>query len=139
MKRSIRVAAACALMFSACAQNETAPIFDPADTAPDAAGNSAASTQTTSRNAAVAASLPLADERDFEDARRGLVASDPDLRVTGSSDEPIWDMPAYGFVDGDAPASVNPSLWRQAKLTTSTVSSRLPKGFISSEGTTSRI
>ena len=30
--------------------------------------------------------------------------------------EPVWDQPAYAFVDGDAPASVHPSLWRQEKL-----------------------
>ena len=29
---------------------------------------------------------------------------------------PIWDTRAYAFVNGDAPPSVNPSLWRQAKL-----------------------
>ncbi|MGB5194998.1 MAG: alkyl sulfatase dimerization domain-containing protein [Polyangiales bacterium] len=116
MKRSIRIAAACTLMLSGCTKEAAAPAFDPGDPAPDVAGNTAPSSQTTSNNAAVAASLPLADQQDFDDARRGLVASDPDLRVMGSAGTPIWDMPAYGFVDGDAPASVNPSLWRQAKL-----------------------
>jgi len=116
MKRSIRIAAACALMLSGCEKEAAAPAFDPRDPAPDVAGNTAPSSQTTSNNAAVAARLPLDDQQDFEDARRGLVASDPDLRVMGSAGTPIWDMPAYGFVDGDAPASVNPSLWRQAKL-----------------------
>ena len=103
-------------MLSGCTKEAAAPAFDPRDAAPDVAGNTAPSSQTTSKNAAVAASLPLADQQDFDDARRGLVASDPDLRVMGSAGTPIWDMPAYGFVDGDAPASVNPSLWRQAKL-----------------------
>ncbi|MBN9632960.1 MAG: MBL fold metallo-hydrolase, partial [Actinobacteria bacterium] len=28
----------------------------------------------------------------------------------------VWDASAYDFVDGDAPASVNPSLWRQSRL-----------------------
>ncbi len=28
----------------------------------------------------------------------------------------VWSRPAYDFIEGDAPASVNPSLWRQAKL-----------------------
>ncbi len=116
MKRSIRIAAACTLMLSGCTKEAAAPAFDPGDPAPDVAGNTAPSSQTTSNNAAVAARLPLDDQQDFDDARRGLVASDPDLRVMGSAGTPIWDMPAYGFVDGDAPASVNPSLWRQAKL-----------------------
>ena len=36
--------------------------------------------------------------------------------VGGAEGTVIWDMPAYGFVDGEAPESVNPSLWRQARL-----------------------
>ena len=28
----------------------------------------------------------------------------------------VWDRPAYDFITGEAPASVNPSLWRQAQL-----------------------
>ncbi len=116
MHRSILLVLACALAFGACAKAKPAPVFDVGDTAPDVAGNTAPSVQTASTNATVAASLPLADQQDFEDASRGLVASDPDLRVMGRAGTPIWDMPAYAFVDGDAPASVNPSLWRQAKL-----------------------
>ena len=34
-----------------------------------------------SLHAGVAASLPLSDPQDFEDAKRGLIASDPELRV----------------------------------------------------------
>jgi alkyl sulfatase BDS1-like metallo-beta-lactamase superfamily hydrolase len=64
----------------------------------------------------VARSLPLADAQDFEDARRGLVASDPDVVVEGARGQTIWDTGSYAFVQGDAPGSVNPSLWRQAKL-----------------------
>ena len=43
------------------------------------------------------------------------MASDPPVVVEGPSGR-IWDTAAYDFVNGDAPASVNPSLWRQAKL-----------------------
>ncbi|MBJ21057.1 MAG: hypothetical protein CL933_16745 [Deltaproteobacteria bacterium] len=28
----------------------------------------------------------------------------------------VWDMTTYAFAEGDAPDTVNPSLWRQAKL-----------------------
>jgi alkyl sulfatase BDS1-like metallo-beta-lactamase superfamily hydrolase len=28
----------------------------------------------------------------------------------------VWDNDAYGFLDGDAPTSVHPSLWRQSRL-----------------------
>src|SRR5262249_56228544 len=53
---------------------------------------------------------------DFEDVRRGLVASEADVVVTGEEGRQIWDTRAYAFVTGEAPTSVNPSLWRQAKL-----------------------
>ncbi|MFO1394070.1 MAG: alkyl sulfatase dimerization domain-containing protein [Steroidobacteraceae bacterium] len=75
-----------------------------------------ASESTAKANAAVAAELPLADPQDFEDARRGFVGVDDPLVIAGPEKKPAWDLTAYGFVQGDAPATVNPSLWRQAKL-----------------------
>jgi len=67
-------------------------------------------------NAAVRESLPLDDPQDFEDAQRGLIATDPAMRVTRENGSVVWDMSQYAFVEGEAPDSVNPSLWRQAKL-----------------------
>ncbi|MGB5702983.1 MAG: alkyl sulfatase dimerization domain-containing protein [Polyangiales bacterium] len=116
MHRPIGIALLCALVPSACTEKTAPPVFDPGDSAPDLAGNSAATAQTASNNAAVAAALPLSDQQDFEDARRGLVASDPDLRVDLEDGTPVWDMTAYRFMDGTPPGSVNPSLWRQAQL-----------------------
>jgi alkyl sulfatase BDS1-like metallo-beta-lactamase superfamily hydrolase len=104
------------LALGACASQKEAPTFAGADLPPDVAGNTAPSAQTAALNASVGESLPLADQQDFEDAKRGLVASNPDLRVSGPDGSAIWDMPSYAFIDGDAPASVNPSLWRQARL-----------------------
>ena len=82
----------------------------------DALGFTAPTRETIAAQAAVARALPLADPQDFEDARRGLVANDPDFVVENARGEKIWDTAAYAFVQGDAPPSVNPSLWRQAKL-----------------------
>ncbi len=82
----------------------------------DAHGFTAPTQQTLEAQAAVARSLPLAETQDFEDAKRGLVASDPDVVVEGARGQKIWDTTSYAFVQGDAPPSVNPSLWRQAKL-----------------------
>lgn len=61
------------------------------------------------------ASLPLADVQDFEDARRGFVAAlEPGVvQVDGRV---VWDNDAYSFLAGDAPQTVNPSLWRQSTL-----------------------
>lgn len=78
--------------------------------------NSAATAATIDANAAVAKALPLEDQRDFEEASRGLIATPENLRITRDSGELVWDMPAYGFVEGEAPYTVNPSLWRQATL-----------------------
>jgi alkyl sulfatase BDS1-like metallo-beta-lactamase superfamily hydrolase len=84
--------------------------------AADARGHTAPTPRTAAANAAVAEALPLGDQQDFADARRGLVASDPHVEITGPDGQVIWRTQDYAFVDGDAPASVNPSLWRQAKL-----------------------
>ena len=82
----------------------------------DAEGRTAPTERTVAANAAVAEALQLGDPQDFEDVRRGWVAGDPDVVVTAADGHTIWDTRQYGFVAGDAPASVNPSLWRQAKL-----------------------
>ena len=78
--------------------------------------NSMATTATIDANAAVAKVLPIDDQHDFEEATRGLIATPDNLRITSDKGELIWDMPAYDFIQGKAPATVNPSLWRQAKL-----------------------
>jgi alkyl sulfatase BDS1-like metallo-beta-lactamase superfamily hydrolase len=110
------MAACVGLAFAGCTAREQAPSFAGADLPPDVAGNTAPSAETAALNAAVAEALPLDDQQDFEDANRGLIASERALRVAGSNGELVWDMVAYGFIEGEAPASVNPSLWRQAKL-----------------------
>jgi len=71
---------------------------------------------TTELNAAVEKELPLDDQQDFEDARRGLIASDDNLKVVNPDIGTIWDQTAYTFMEEKAPASANPSLWRQARL-----------------------
>ena len=65
---------------------------------------------------AIAKALPFADRADFEDANFGFVATLPDAHIAGDGPRPIWSMKPYAFVSGDAPTTVNPSLWRQAQL-----------------------
>ena len=86
------------------------------DTSPGSQGNTAATEFTAAANAAVAAELNIDDPRDFEDATRGLIAAADPLLITMDDGTVVWDSSSYEFVDGQAPASVNPSLWRQAKL-----------------------
>lgn len=98
------------VIFSGC-QNKVA-----VEPGADAAGFTAPTALTTQLNAKVAEALPLNDQQDFADARRGLIASETDLKVKGPDGNLIWDQTAYQFIQGKAPASVNPSLWRQAQL-----------------------
>ncbi len=88
----------------------------PRDTSPGSQGNSPATETTASANAAVAETLDIDSQRDFDDARRGLIAAADPLVIKMNDGSVIWDTSAYDFVDGEAPATVNPSLWRQAKL-----------------------
>ena len=69
-------------------------------------------------NRQVARELNLNDQQDFKDALRGLIASPKDLQIPSLIDpaKNVWDMEAYDFIKGDAPDTVNPSLWRQEKL-----------------------
>jgi len=76
----------------------------------------AATPQTEAINRQVAQALPLADKQDFEDARRGFIGNDPALVIAGPRGAKAWSMPDYDFIKGDAPPTVNPSLWRQAML-----------------------
>ncbi|MEM1432843.1 MAG: alkyl sulfatase dimerization domain-containing protein [Pseudomonadota bacterium] len=64
----------------------------------------------------VAASLPFADRGSFANAERGFIASLEPLRLTNEQGRVVYDLEALKFLDGEAPATVNPSLWRQAQL-----------------------
>ena len=101
------------LTLVACTGEQAPPRAD----GDDAAGNSAASPQTAQRNAAVADSLPLGDQADFEQARRGLIAQADSLRIVRDDDgREVWNQDPYAFLDSEPPASANPSLWRQEQL-----------------------
>ncbi|MBO9649225.1 MAG: MBL fold metallo-hydrolase [Variovorax sp.] len=74
-----------------------------------------ATAATTNANQAVARGMAFS-QRDFEDATRGLIATMPDPLVKTAEGKLVWDANRYDFIQGDAPATVNPSLWRQEKL-----------------------
>jgi alkyl sulfatase BDS1-like metallo-beta-lactamase superfamily hydrolase len=76
-----------------------------------------ASEATRAANAAVASTLPP-ENQDSDFAQRGFVAASSDATIKSESGATVWDFSAYDFLEGDAPASVNPSLWRHAKLLT---------------------
>jgi alkyl sulfatase BDS1-like metallo-beta-lactamase superfamily hydrolase len=112
-QRWIGLVAGAALATAAC--THTAPTAATAGAAPDAAGNTPATAATREANAAYA-QLPLADPADLADAQRGRIAQEPGLVIKDASGTVVWDTTAYAFLAGDVPDTVNPSLWRQAKL-----------------------
>jgi alkyl sulfatase BDS1-like metallo-beta-lactamase superfamily hydrolase len=71
-------------------------------------------------NNAVLDRLPFDNKDDFAGAARGLIAKlpndglilnpDPDISI------PVWNLPAYTFLQEGAPPEANPNLWRQAQL-----------------------
>jgi alkyl sulfatase BDS1-like metallo-beta-lactamase superfamily hydrolase len=68
-------------------------------------------------NDAFLKTLPFSDRADFEDAKRGFIATLTDGVIPGAGDKPAWDTKPYEFLKSDqAPPTVNPSLWRQAQL-----------------------
>ena len=68
-----------------------------------------------------AGTLPPDDPRDLENVTRGFVSSRVETAIPNENPnaewQPIaWDTANWDFVQGEPPTSVNPSLWRQAKL-----------------------
>jgi len=62
--------------------------------------------------------LPFADKQDFEDANRGFIATLPGAEVKNAQGRAVWNLAPFAkFLDPDvAPPTVNPNLWRQARL-----------------------
>jgi alkyl sulfatase BDS1-like metallo-beta-lactamase superfamily hydrolase len=82
-----------------------------------------ATAATRAANAAVLEALDfanvnqVADIDAVADAARGFIATRPELIITNADGREVWNLPAYGFLEQEeAPATVNPSLWRQARL-----------------------
>jgi alkyl sulfatase BDS1-like metallo-beta-lactamase superfamily hydrolase len=76
-----------------------------------------AQSRVASANAAVLSELPFANRQDYIDAERGFIASLPDATIQNDAGRQVWSMAGYAFLkDEEAPATVNPSLWRQSQL-----------------------
>lgn len=68
-------------------------------------------------NAEVLGRLPFDDRQDFDAARRGHIASFPDGIIRTRNGTEVWNLQAYDFLSQEqAPPTVNPSLWRMARL-----------------------
>ena len=62
------------------------------------------------------AELDFSDRQDFDDAHRGFLGSIADAAIAADTGGVAWTMAPFGFLAGDAPDTVNPSLWRLSQL-----------------------
>ncbi|MFB9263959.1 alkyl/aryl-sulfatase [Bradyrhizobium erythrophlei] len=77
----------------------------------------AASASVIAQHEATLKALPFSDTRDFDDAARGFLGTIENARVTSAQGRVVWSLEPYGFLSEEkAPASVDPSLWRQSRL-----------------------
>jgi alkyl sulfatase BDS1-like metallo-beta-lactamase superfamily hydrolase len=74
---------------------------------------------TRAANGSLSQTLPWSDREDEDFAARGFIAAS-DISQIRSADgaRVIWDFTAYNFLQDEAPDTVNPSLWRHARLLT---------------------
>ena len=80
-------------------------------------GSKAATPITCTHNRSVLDALPFGDRADFEDAARGFVGTLPKVEFRNDQGRVIYSLEDYAFLAHEqAPDTVNPSLWRQARL-----------------------
>jgi alkyl sulfatase BDS1-like metallo-beta-lactamase superfamily hydrolase len=73
--------------------------------------------------------LPPADEQDFEFAQRGFIATWPEPVILQDNGKPAFDLSGNDFIEGAAPDTVHPALWRQNKVLRSEGLFRLAPGL----------
>ena len=104
MKRSILSAVIAGVVMAASATSAVAYEGKPATEATKAYNNE------------VKKVLPFSDKTDFEDASRGFIADLEEGQIMRADGKPAYSMKDFRFLDGEAPDSANPSLWRQSEL-----------------------
>jgi len=76
-----------------------------------------ASSTVVAQQSAMLNALPFSDTADFDDASRGFLGTLENARIANAQGRVVWSLEPYGFLsDETAPATVNPSLWRQSRL-----------------------
>ena len=69
------------------------------------------------QHAATLATLPFSDNRDFDEASKGFLGTRDNVRITTADGRTAWSLEEYGFLSEEKAApTVNPSLWRLARL-----------------------
>lgn len=80
------------------------------------AQNTEPSRFTKQANEQVLKTLPFDNKQDFEDATRGFIATIDEPAITGENGKEVYGLAVWDFLKQEAPASANPSLWRQGQL-----------------------
>lgn len=80
------------------------------------AQNTEPSRFTKQANEQVLKTLPFDNKQDFEDATRGFIATIDEPAITGENGKEVYGLAVWDFLKQEAPASANPSLWRQRQL-----------------------
>jgi alkyl sulfatase BDS1-like metallo-beta-lactamase superfamily hydrolase len=75
-----------------------------------------ASPHTVAANKAFAGTRDVVGKQEFEDATRGLVGRLANPEIKDGDGNIVWDGDKQDFLKGDAPPTVNPSLWLASKL-----------------------
>lgn len=112
MRFSPFAAALAAVLLAGCAGTAPPAASTPSSPTPAPGG---ATDATRAHQAAVARAYDLRDGDAMADARRGFIAA-PAGPIRAADGRVVWDFDSFGFVTGEAPDTVNPSLWRQARL-----------------------
>lgn len=84
--------------------------------APDLSAKGA-SAATIAANRAFAAGRSFGSPLETDFATRGFIAALPDLQIKDAKGNLVFDAAPFDALKGDAPDTVNPSLWESAKLT----------------------
>ena len=71
---------------------------------------------TAEKNAEWYEKLDFSDRREFANAERGWLDNAEGRIIDGDDNRSAWDLQSYGDLHRDAPATVNPSLWRNTQL-----------------------
>ena len=120
-KRLFSIALAAVLLLSACGLTAHADstAAEGAASVSDLGLNAdtkEATQYTIDANNQVYALLDFEDERELENAQRGLIAAPESLIIKDDTGKIVWSQDAYACLSEDAPGSANPSLWRNAQL-----------------------
>ncbi len=75
-----------------------------------------ATSYTQKENTGVRKYLNFNNQTDFEDARRGFIATLEEGIIKNEDGSVSYDLNSWEFLNLEAPATANPSLWRQSQL-----------------------